>query len=190
MLFLCFSHGLGFVSVLNKSLFSKAQGAQPLRLPQNPSATPTIATDAGAETPRTTTAEAINASLSEECLNVELWRLAEWLARTSRCLSARLFLDTAEASGLELAMTSHVDWLKDAAQCNYMQVNVMGCKEKTARVSTRSAASQDKLQQPRALHDKKGTEVRGVHPFNAWFEPRSPSPGRTLLACMYAALGK
>ncbi|CDJ35447.1 uncharacterized protein EMH_0026120 [Eimeria mitis] len=155
--------------LLNKSLFAKARGAQPLRSPRASSATAANRIEAG--TPQTKT-EGVEVPFSEECLNVELWRLAEWLARTRRCLSARLFLDKAEASGLELAMTSHVEWLEDSAQCNYMQINISGQPEKTAGADAVAATLQAK---PQTLQDK-GGKKRGVHPFNVWFEPRAPRP--------------
>lgn len=176
--------------LLNKSLFAKAPGAQPLRSPRTPLATPTTTEDAGAgaEASTTVTAEGTGTPFPEECLKVELWRLAEWLARTRRCLSSRLFLDKAEASALDLAMTAHVEWLEDAATCNYMQINVAGQQEKAAGIGTGPAAPRSKLQ-PGTVHEKEGNKKRGVHPFNVWFEPRAPSAGRTLLTCMYTALG-
>lgn len=114
--------------------------------------------------------------------------LAEWLARTRRCLAARLFLEKDEALGLELAMTAHVEWLKGAAQRNYMQVNVAGYQGKTACGGRGTAVSQTKSREGTLQEEIK--KKHGVHPFNVWFEPRAPSAGRTLLACMYTALGE
>ncbi|CDJ46588.1 hypothetical protein, conserved [Eimeria brunetti] len=173
--------------LLNKRLFAKAPGAQPLLSPRASLATPGTVTDAGAEVPAATTGETTGTSFSDECFKIETWRLAEWLARTRRCLSARLFLDKAEASGLELAMTTHAEWLEDAALCNYMQINVAGYPEKMLGEGTGVGTMPDKL---KTLRNTEGNRRRGVHPFNVWFEPRAPSAGRTLLTCMYTALGE
>lgn len=157
-------------SVLNKSLFTKARGAQPLP-------PPAVSTAASTE-------DAGKTSFADDCMSVPLWKLAEWLARTRRCLAARLFLDKTESAGLKLAMKSHVDWLAVTAKCNYMRIDVNGDRD-----TERAVAAQNSLQHVtwKACTETKRT---GVHPFNVWLEPRAPSPGRTLLSCMYAALGK
>lgn len=114
------------------------------------------------------------------------WQLVAWLARTRRCLAARLFFESSKAAALELAATSHAEWLAGTAACNYMQLQLYG--EKLGATMERSETSREEIHE--ALRGAKVMEESaGVHPLNVWSEARAPSPGRALLSSMYTALG-
>lgn len=150
-------------AALNENLFAKARGAKPGQTATTPISLP-IGKD----------------------LKAPRWLLAAWLARIRRCLAARLFLESSEAAALDLAVTSHTEWLKDAAECNYMQLQLRG--EGTSLKTEALEASGERSHECRPKLE--ALEQKGVHPLNVWSEPRAPSPGRALLCSLYTALGQ
>lgn len=158
-----FACGLCASAALNENLFAKARGAKPCRTAITPIP---LFTGKDSKAPR--------------------WLLAAWLARIRRCLAARLFFESSVAAALDLAVTSHTEWLNDAAECNYMLLHLHGgnksLKTKASEISEeRNYECRTKLE---ALKQK------GVHPLNVWSEPRAPSPGRALLSSLYTVLGQ
>lgn len=122
-----------------------------------------------------------------EILNAPPWQLIEWLARTRRCLAARLFFESSEAAALEVAATSHSDWFAGITACNYMQLRLG--REEADIVAEHWHIFQDgkSTTLPAGI---KPEQAAGLHPLNILLEPRGPSPGRALLSSMYTALGQ
>ncbi|KAL8424416.1 hypothetical protein Efla_001018 [Eimeria flavescens] len=148
---------------LNANLFSKAHGSRP-----SGAAMQTVP------------------SVGGDSLQVSHWQMTEWLARTRRCLAARLFLDSSETAALRLAAFSHKEWLEAAAAFNFMQLRLR--RGKAFAVTESAGRSGGSGVQP-AQNSSQREGLSSVHPFDVWSEPRAPSPGRALLSSMYTALG-
>ncbi|KAL8445519.1 hypothetical protein Emag_005094 [Eimeria magna] len=156
--------GVSTEVALNANLFSKARGAQPPRRPKR-----AVSSDAF------------------ETFEVPQWQLSVWVARTRRCLAARLFLESAEDAALSLATKSHGEWLAAASACNFMPLRLE--RREACELVGGSEAFRAAMQEVGSSGEK-ARHGAAVHPLDAFSEPRAPSPGRALLSSMYAALGR